>query len=200
MVIETSVWIYWCFCLIAAALVISNRESISALLSPDSCSRRPNKGRLISIALAWIASMLTVAAYILFTQKLADGSYRLTDVVVFALLNGILEQFMFVFWFLLGCWLMRKVTRRPLLVFLGGYFAFVAYSGPIHILFWFKILPQNVPAAAPMAVLFTTMSLLWMWVFWRYRGLASVISMHIVIDFLMTSHLHSDFFAAVAMR
>src|SRR5262249_20609618 len=120
-------------------------------------------------------------------------------IVLFALFNGVLEQFMFVFWFLLGCWLVRKATGSPLLVFLGGYFAFFAYSGPIHMLFWIRVLPQNVPPA-PIGALFTAMSLLWMWLFWRYRGLLAISVMHIVIDFLMTSHLHSHLFASVGIR
>ena len=54
--------------------------------------------------------MLAAIGYVVLTRKDAAGFYQVQDLTVFALLNGSLEQLMFVFWFLLGC-LVGKLLR-----------------------------------------------------------------------------------------
>ena len=45
-----------------------------------------------------------------------------------------------------------------------------------------------------MAVALAAMSLVWMWLAWRYRAIVAIIAMHMAIDFLTAGHLHFTWF------
>ncbi|NJM68708.1 MAG: hypothetical protein HC851_25130 [Acaryochloris sp. RU_4_1] len=191
MAIESIVWIYWLCCLAATALMISNRTVVYGLLSPASELPYQDKGYPISLILGWLATLATSIAYVLFTRKYETGTYEIADLVAFSVSNGILEQFMFIFWFLLGCYIGKiLVPNRPKFIFTSGYISYAIFSGLIHVLFWIQVLPAHKPVTVLMALLLSTMSLLWMWLVWRYRALLSIIAMHIVIDFLTIGHLN----------
>lgn len=56
-----------------------------------------------------------------------------------------------------------------------------------------KVLPPHQPVSL-MALALATMSLVWMWLAWRYRAIVAIITMHMAIDFLTTGHLHFTWF------
>ncbi len=194
MAIETNFWIYWLFCTIATLLVINGRKFADQLLSPHSTPEQEKKGYLRTLLLGWIATLLTAGIYVLFTVKQAAGYYHLADLVAFSTLNGVLEQFMFIFWFLLGCYVGRqKFQNHPIRIFICGYISYVLYSGLIHPLFWFQVLPKHEPFL-PMIFILPLMSAVWMWLLWRYRAVTAIVAMHIAIDFLTIGHLHFPWF------
>ncbi|MEO1403570.1 MAG: hypothetical protein AAFV72_20310, partial [Cyanobacteria bacterium J06635_1] len=126
-----------------------------------------------------------------------DGPYELTDLTLFSIANGVLEQLMFVFWFLVGSYLGgRLFPKQPLRSFGMGYLSYVIYSGLIHPLFWVRVLPSHEPFL-PMIGILPLMSLFWMWLLWRYRAVTAIVAMHIVIDFLTIGHLHFPWFEAL---
>ncbi|KST65229.1 hypothetical protein [Mastigocoleus testarum] len=194
MMIETSLWVYWLFCLLAMILVISNRKYIYSLLSPDSESSQ-DKGYVIFMILGWLVTLAVSIAYVLFTRKYETGSYNISNLITFSILNGILEQFMFIFWFLLGCYVAIKITpSKPKLTFTFGYISYAIFSGLIHALFWVQVLPSHKPVTVIMALGLGTMSLIWMWLAWRHRAIMAIIAMHIVIDFITVGHLNFAWF------
>ena len=194
MYIELPIWIYWLFCAIATFLVISNRKFAYKLLSPESASSHQDRGYAISLLLGWGTTLLASVIYILFTIKNETGPYKLPDLVSFSLLNGVLEQFMFIFWFLVGCYLAQKrFPKQSIAIFILGYMSYCLYSGIIHPLFWFQVLPDHEPFT-PMALILPFMSAFWMWLLWRYRAVTAIIAMHIVVDFLAVGHLHFTWF------
>lgn len=197
MAIETSIWIYWLFCAIATILVISNRKFAYTLLSPALDSPQKERNKTIFLILGWGFTFLASAIYILFTVKIQPGGYELPGLISFSLLNGILEQYMFVFWFLIGCYLaQKKFPKHSILIFVLGYVGYFLYSGAIHPLFWFQVLPEHEPFL-PMAFILPFMSLFWMWLYWRYQAIVAIIAMHIAIDFITVGHLHFSWFEAL---
>ena len=194
MAIEANIWIYWLFCAIATIIVITKRKFAYTLLSPALDSPQKEQNKTLFLILGWTATLLTSAIYILFTVKKETGAYELPDLISFSLLNGILEQFMFVFWFLLGCYLaQQKFPKDSIIIFVLGYLGYFLYSGAIHPLFWFQVLPEHQPFM-PMVFILPFMSLFWMWLLWRYQAIVAIIAMHIAIDFLTVGHLHFNWF------
>ena len=194
MAIETNIWIYWFFCAIATFWVISNQKFAYTLLSPALNSPQKEQNKTIFLILGWVGTFLASAIYILFTVKTKTGAYELPDLISFSILNGVLEQFMFVFWFLIGCYLaQKKFSSHSILIFVLGYLSYFLYSGAIHPLFWFQVLPEHEPFL-PMLFILPLMSFFWMWLFWRYQAIVAIIAMHIAIDFLTVGHLHFPWF------
>jgi chlorophyllide a hydrolase len=194
MAIEMSIWIYWLACGLATILLLINRQSIPKLLSPFLDSPQRQKGYSLALILGWSATLLAAFGYVLLTRKEVSGSYQIQDLLLFSLLNGILEQLMFVFWFLLGCWIGKQLgIQSPWKNFGLGFLSYSIYSGAIHALFWFKVLPAHQPSLVMPFILFI-MSLVWMWLFWRYRAVVAIIAMHMVIDFLTIGHLNFPWF------
>ncbi|MDM9383805.1 hypothetical protein QUB80_24275 [Chlorogloeopsis sp. ULAP01] len=200
MAIETSIWIYWLLCLLATILIVANRNFVDKLLSPYSKSFYLDKGYTTFLILGWITTFMASSVYILFTRKYEIGTYEISDLLLFSVMNGVLEQFMFIFWFLLGCYLGHIiVSKNHKLIFLFGYISYFIFSGLIHALFWTKVLPLHQPATVVMISALTTMSLIWMWLAWRYRAVVAIIAMHILIDFLMIGHLHFTWFDSLQL-
>lgn len=199
MAIETNVWIYWSFCAVAMLLVIFGREKISIpLLSPNSISFQKDRGYFMSLGWGWGATMLAAAGYILFTQKYETGNYEIPDLLLFSFSNGVLEQFMFIFWLLIGCYIGKLyVPQKPKISFIFGFIVYAVFSGLIHAFFWTTVLPPHKPVSVVMALVLTMMSMAWMWLFWRYRAVAAIISMHIFVDFFMIGHLHFTWFESL---
>ena len=194
MAIETNIWIYWFVCAIGTLLIIYNRQLVNTLLSPALKYPYKDHNKTLFLILGWIFTFLASAIYILFTVKKEAGTYELADLISFAFLNGILEQFMFVFWFLLGCYLARqKLPQYSILVFILGYLSYFIFSGGIHFLFWFQVLPEHDPFT-PVVPILSVMSFFWMWLFWRYRAMMAIITMHIALDFFSIGHLHFNWF------
>ncbi len=200
MALETSLWIYWLLCGVAAAVLFVNRQAIPLLLSPDSAVEPARqKGYLGAVVLGWSATFLAAAGYILLTKKEIVGAYQLPDLAAFTLFNGVLEQLMFVFWFLGGCLVAKLLgIQSGWKIFGLGFLGYSIYSGFIHGLFWVSVLPSHdISDFAIVRVgLLLLMSLSWMWLFWRYRAIVAIVCMHIVIDFLTVGHLHSTWFDA----
>ncbi len=198
MAIELSLWIYWAFCAVAAVLLWANRPFALSLLSPESGSSR--QGYALALGGGWGATLGTAAIYVLFTVKTLEGPYRIQDLAVFSLLNGVLEQLMFVLWFLLGCFLARQwFPDRSLWGFVSGYLSYVIYSGLIHPFFWFAVLPEHEPFL-PMVMILPLMSFFWMWLYWRYQDLSGIIGMHVVIDLITVGHLHFSWFESIQIN
>jgi hypothetical protein len=192
--IEVPFWIYWLVCGLPTLLVLFNTPQVLKLISDKVDSPCQRKGYIPSLIGAWAASLLAAICYVLFTHKQVIGFYRIQDLVIFSLLNGILEQFMFVFWFLLGCWLGHLWGIQSAWKIFGlGFLSYCIYSGGIHALFWVKVLPFHQPALV-MPLVLMIMSLGWMWMFWRYRAITAIIFMHMVVDFLTIGHLHFTWF------
>lgn len=200
MMIESALWIYWLLCGVAAAVIVAYWQKLPLLLSPAISDTPPQKtGYISAVSLAWGATLLAAVGYILLTRKEIIGPYQLPDLAVFTVLNGVLEQLMFVFWFLAGCLLGRWLgVRSGWKIFVLGFLSYSVYSGFIHGWFWVSILPSHdISEYALVRVgLLLLMSLSWMWVFWRYRAIAAIICMHIFIDFFSIGHLHSTWFDA----
>ncbi|MEO0397348.1 MAG: hypothetical protein AAF243_15375 [Cyanobacteria bacterium P01_A01_bin.137] len=191
--IEPEIWIYWGCCLISALLVwaLRYRPVAAGLISPEVDER---DGYLSALTVGWGVTLLTSAIYVLFTQKYVDGDYRFIDLTLFSIANGVLEQLMFVFWFLVGSYLgQRLFPKHPIRSFWTGYLSYVIYSGLIHPLFWVRVLPSHEPFL-PMIGILPLMSLFWMWLLWRYQAVAAIVAMHVVIDFLTIGHLHFPWF------
>jgi chlorophyllide a hydrolase len=194
MAIAASIWIYWLACGVATTLLVINQQQISNLLSPDLELPQPQPGYRLTLMLGWAATLLAAIAYISFTHKQVAGTYHIQDLVIFSLLNGVLEQLMFICWFLLGCWFAHQFNiKRSWQIFGLGFLSYAIYSGAIHALFWIKVLPDHQPAVV-MPFILVIMSLAWMWLFWRYRAIVAMIAMHIAIDFLTVGHLHFPWF------
>jgi chlorophyllide a hydrolase len=192
--IEAAIWIYWGFCLIAAIFILANRQFIKTLLSSDSNTSENYTGFALSLSCGWITTLLVSTIYVLFTVKKEMGFYHLSDLITFSLVNGIVEQLMFIFWFIVGCFFGQKLfLKHPILIFISGYFIYCIYSGLIHVFFWVPVLPSHEPFA-PMVVILPFMSLFWMWLFWRYQAIFSILFMHVAIDFLTIGHLHFSWF------
>jgi hypothetical protein len=197
MAIETSIWIYWLFCAIAMLLVIGKREFAYPFLSPDLSSPQKDKHYAIALILGWISTFIAATAYVLFTRKYETGNYKIPDLLVFSFSNGILEQFMFVFWLLLGCYLGKLYApNSPKLIFTFGYISYAIFSGLIHAFFWVTVLPHHEPVSL-MPVALAVMSLFWMWLFWRYQALLPIIAMHAVIDLFTIGHLNFTWFESL---
>ncbi|MEM9008600.1 MAG: hypothetical protein AAGE59_34460 [Cyanobacteria bacterium P01_F01_bin.86] len=192
MAIALPLWIYWAFCLVATGLLLSNRMLSQSLLSPMASISR--QGYFPTMLISWFVTLATAAIYILFTVKQVEGNYEVPDLLIFSGLNGTLEQCMFVLWFLVGCFVgQRLFPKSPWAIFGSGYISYVLYSGLIHPLFWFPVLPQHDPFW-PMVFILPVMSIFWMWLYWRYQALLEIIAMHIVIDWLTVGHLHFPWF------
>jgi hypothetical protein len=199
MAIEGQIWIYWLMCGVATTLLVLNRQQISSLLSPELALPQPRPGYRWALILGWIATLLAAMAYVLLTHKQVAGTYRIQDLVLFASLNGALEQLMFIGWFLLGCWIAHRLNIKLSWQMFGlGFFSYAIYSGAIHALFWVKVLPAHEPAVI-MPFLLVGMSLAWMWLFWRYRAIVTIVAMHIAIDFLTVGHLHFPWFESLSL-
>ncbi|MBW4430922.1 MAG: hypothetical protein KME28_04075 [Pelatocladus maniniholoensis HA4357-MV3] len=195
MVIKTSICIYWLFCFIAMMLIITNRKYIYSLLNPSFESPDKEKGYKVSLLLGWIVTLAASGAYISFTRKYETGNYEIIDLIVFSVFNGILEQFMFIFWFFLGCYIGKIISSsNNKLIFTLGYISYAMFSGIIHALFWIKVLPSHEPAIIIMPVFLSIMSLVWMWLVWRYRAVMAIIIMHMFIDFITVGHLNFAWF------
>ena len=204
MAIEINVWIYWLFCVIAMSLIIIYRTSwTQPLLSQPAATTQTttqtatNKGKNYSIALSlgWLSTVIAAIGYILFIHKYENGNYEIPDVLMFSVSNGILEQFMFVFWLLIGCYLGKLFAPdHPRVIFGLGFTVYAVFSGLIHAFFWTTVLPPHEPVSVWMALVLTVMSFLWMWLFWRHQAILAIISMHIFVDFFMISHLHFTWF------
>ena len=200
MAIETNIWIYWFFGAIATILVISNRKFVAPLLSPSLNSPQKNKNYRIYLILGWISTLIAATGYILFTRKYETGAYEIPELLVFSFSNGVLEQFLFIFWLLLGCYLGKLYApKSPWLIFTCGYISYAIFSGLIHAFFWTTVLPRHEPVSVIMAITLSIMSLVWMWLFWRYQAVGAIIAMHIVIDFLMIGHLHFTWFEPIQL-
>ncbi len=218
MALEGTIWIYCFFCGLATAVLIANRSRVSVLLSPvlagsaisttyedDNNKGDKNavysavyRGYPLAIALGWLTTALAAISYIVLTQKEAIGTYSIPDLALFTLLNGALEQFMFIGWFLLGCLLAKSLGAKASWQIFGlGFFIYSMYSGFIHALFWTTVWPAHLLNFIVIRVCFLTlMSISWMWLFWRYRAVGPIICMHMVIDFFTIGHLHFNWFDA----
>jgi chlorophyllide a hydrolase len=194
MAIELGIWIYWLFCSIAAIVVIQNRSVAQELLSTESVTLRNSREYFLFLALGWLITLLAGAGYVLLTHKYDEGDYQFTDLIAFSFVNGALEQFMFVFWFLLGCYVGKlKVPDSPRLIFVFGYLGYAIFSGLIHAYFWVRVLPSHEPALV-MPFALAAMSLSWMWLIWRYQAVIAIIAMHVTIDFITVGHLNFPWF------
>lgn len=194
MAIEPSIWAYWACCLVAASVLVARRNVVARLLGAGPRLAFQGKGYRGAVLLGWLLTLLAAATYVLFTRKNETGTYSIADLLTFAILNGVLEQLMFVFWFLCGCYFARLRAASEKLVFLAGYLSYFSFSGLIHAFYWVQVLPAHVPVTLPMVVLLAATSLAWMWAYWRYRAVVAIIAMHIVMDFLMIGHLHAKWF------
>jgi chlorophyllide a hydrolase len=195
MKIELSVWIYWAVCLAAATTVVLNREFAYGLLRSPTAQVFPRYGYGSSLTIAWVLTLLAAGSYVALTHKQQTGSYDAADLIAFAVLNGVLEQFMFIFWFLLGCYLTRVWrANHPIAEFFVGYLTYAIYSGVIHAWFWMGVLPPHVPNRIVTVPSLSIMALSWMWLLWRYRAVVAIIVMHVTMDMLMIGHLHSHWF------
>jgi chlorophyllide a hydrolase len=193
--IETSIWIYWGCCLLAAGFLVAKRNAVQCLLGPGPKLSSKSKGYWRSLLTGWALTLLAAASYVVFTRKSETGTYSIVDLSTFAILNGVLEQLMFIFWFLCGCYVARLAApAREKFVFALGYSSYFTFSGLIHGVYWVKVLPAHVPVTLLMVLLLAATSLAWMWAYWRYRAVGAIIAMHIVMDFLMIGHLHSNWF------
>ena len=133
MAIETNIWIYWLFCAIATIAIVKNREFVEPLLSPSLNSPQKAQNYKISLIVGWIITLMATIAYILFTRKYETGAYEIPDLLVFSVCNGVLEQFMFIFWLLLGCYVGKLYAPNiPKLIFTFGYISHAIFSGIIH--------------------------------------------------------------------
>lgn len=193
--IEISIWIYWLFCTIATLLILANKSFAYSLLSPEANASHQKKGYTTFLLLGWGTTLFAAIVYILFTVKNETGPYELPDLISFSFLNGVLEQFMFIFWFLFGCYFaQKKFPKQSISIFILGYITYCLYSGLVHPFFWFEVLPDHDPFTL-MALILPFMSAFWMWLLWRYKAVVAIIAMHIVIDFLTVGHLHFTWFA-----
>jgi chlorophyllide a hydrolase len=193
--IQITIWIYWLCCLIAASLIIFNKKFVDELLYPQGDDLQQKTGYGLYLLAGWIVTIVTSTAYVLLTKKYTPGDYGISDLVVFSISNGILEQFMFIFWFLLGCYIGKVFApKSPKIIFISGYSGYAIFSGFIHALFWVSVLPAHKPVTLIMALLLAIMSLIWMWLVWRYRAVVAIMGMHIVIDFLTVGHLNFPWF------
>jgi chlorophyllide a hydrolase len=198
MLIGTSVWCYWLVCGCATSLLWMNWQHIPSLLGPAFGQCHSRQDYIQTVLVGWVTTLLTAIVYILFTHKQASGGYRFFDLLTFSFLNGVLEQLMFAFCFLVGCWLGCCFDLRPWQIFGTGFFCFCIYAGLIHGLFWVTVLPSHYIVDAigiPFAVLLL-MSFVWMQLLWRHRAITAIITMHIFLDFLTIGHLHFSWFEA----
>jgi chlorophyllide a hydrolase len=192
--IEAGIWIYWLFCLIALIVVIQNRSAAQELLSTEAVTLRNSREYFLFLTLGWLTTLLAGVGYVLLTHKYDEGNYRFTDLIAFSFVNGALEQFMFIFWFLLGCYVGKlKVPDSPRLIFVFGYLGYAIFSGLIHAYFWIRVLPSHEPALI-MPFALAAMSLSWMWLIWRYQAVIAIIAMHVTIDFITVGHLNFPWF------
>lgn len=181
----------------ATLLLIANRSLAYKILTADGKLRVDRQGYYLALMLGWLSTGLTAAIYILFTYKYVNGPYDLAALATFSCLNGTLEQGMFIFWFIVGAYSgVVLIPNRPKLFFGLGFFSYVVYSGLIHPLFWFSVLPAHEPFL-PMVAILPLMSLSWMWLLWRYQAIAAIVAMHIGIDFLTVGHLHFSWFESL---
>ena len=198
MAIETSIWIYWGFCALTMLAIVLNKPLVYSLLSTKTNSFYKNNNYKILLIAGWIATFLASISYILLTSKSEAGTYKIIDLLAFSFLNGILEQFMFFFWFLLGCYLAKPWnTKNSTWIFISGYVSYAIFSGFIHAFFWMNSLPEHQPATGIVVPLLAIMSCIWMWLFWQYRVVLPIIMMHIFVDFLMIGHLHFPWFESI---
>jgi chlorophyllide a hydrolase len=198
MAIETNIWIYWLFCTIAMLVIILNEPFAQSLINTKAISTYENKKYKILLIAGWIATFFASISYILLTSKNEAGTYQISDLIAFSFLNGILEQFMFFFWFLLGCYLAKPwTTKNSKWIFISGYVSYAVFSGLIHALFWMNSLPEHQPATGIVVPLLSIMSYVWMWLFWKYKAILPIIAMHIFVDFFMIGHLHFSWFESV---
>jgi hypothetical protein len=178
-------------------VLASSTDSSSLATAAEETNPVLKDGYGLAIALGWGTTLLAAVGYILLTQRDAVGAYHIQDLIVFTLFNGPLEQLMFIGWFLLGCLVARAMGVRSTWKIFGlGFLTYSIYSGFIHALFWVAVLPTHqVSEFVFIRIgLLTVMSLSWMWLFWRYRAIGTIICMHMVIDFLTIGHLHFHWF------
>lgn len=190
--IELPFWIYWLCCGLATGILTLKWSRWSPLLAPRS-AHRSGLGYGVLLICGWLATLAAGICYVMFTEKRGDGSYQLPDLVLFSCVNGILEQGMFIFWFILGLLLAERwQITRPSWRFTLGFASYSLYSGLIHALFWTRFLPDHSPAGGLMVCLLVVMSGIWMGLVWRYQAIVSVGLMHILVDFITVGHLHFD--------
>ncbi len=197
--IELPFWIYWICCGLVSGVLVLNWPRWVQLLEPPSVDRS-GPGYVALLIFGWLSTLGTGICYVLFTQKLVNGPYQVPDLVTFSCVNGILEQGMFIFWFILGLLLAERLRiTRPIWRFTLGFVSYSLYSGLIHSLFWSQFLPDHIPAGGLIVCLLLVMSGIWMGLVWRYQAIVSIVLMHIVVDFITVGHLHFHWFEGLSL-
>lgn len=200
MAIETNIWLYWLTCALAMLIIVFNKPLVYSLLNSKTNFEEKNSNYNILLIAGWIATFIASISYVLFTSKNEVGVYQIPDLLAFSVLNGILEQFMFFFWFLLGCYFAKLwVAKNSIWIFISGYVTYAVFSGFIHALFWMNALPEHQPATGIVVPLLSIMSYIWMWLFWKYKAIVPIILMHILVDIITISHLHYPWFESLQL-
>ncbi|KER09809.1 MAG: hypothetical protein HY22_09590 [[Candidatus Thermochlorobacteriaceae] bacterium GBChlB] len=191
--------IYWAIGVICAIFFLGEE-----LLQPKSRSKEDSWRR----NLLFFFSLLIVLAntYIYYNATSNGGRpLDLVSIVVFSILNGACETFIFLAVFKLGEALMKNFTDKSPYLFMSGVLMFMVFSGAIHGLFWINALPPHVVSISdlpPDKVIFKqlffpfqiALVLVWSAMYFFFRDVWSVVALHTIVDAGVVYSIHYSLF------
>ena len=140
------------------------------------------------------ALAVTILQQVLYFKRTttAERPLSLFALVVFPVVNGVLETFLFFLAFDTGV----HLAPSPAAQFLSGFLVFSLYSGLIRAFMWDKLVfPKHINKTSPISLGLmleglTLMSFTWMLLYFKYRAVKCVILLHILTDICACLAIH----------
>jgi hypothetical protein len=191
--------IYWAIGVICAVFFLGEE-----LMQPKSLSKEDSWRRNL---LFFFSLLIVLANTYIYYNATSNGGRPLDPVslVVFGILNGACETFIFLAVFKLGEALMQNFTDKPPYVFMSGVLMFMVFSGAIHGLFWINALPPHVVSISDLPadkVIFKqlffpfqiALVLVWSAMYFFFRDVWSVVALHTIVDAGVVYSIHYSLF------
>ena len=188
---------YWAVGIICAILFLGDELFPEKTTSTD-------RSTSIKRNFLFLVSLLVVAANIYVYYNSTSNGGRPFDVmsmIIFAVLNGSCETFVFLAIFKLGENMMRNFTDKSPYLFLGGILMFMVFSGFIHDVLWINALPPHVIPLSEMPpdkVIFkqlffplqVALVLCWSALYFFFRDVWGIVFLHAVVDAGVVYSIH----------
>lgn len=188
---------YWTIGIICAIFFLSE-ELFPQKQTP------PDRDTATKRNLLFLASFIIVLANIYVYYNATSNGNRPFDpvtFVIFAILNGSCETFVFLAVFKLGEKMMRNFTDKAPYLFLGGILLFMVFSGFIHGVLWINALPPHVIPISelpPDKVIFKqlffpfqiALVLCWSALYFFFKDVWGIVALHMIVDAGVVYSIH----------
>ncbi len=191
--------IYWAIGVICAVFFLGEE-----LMQPKPLSKEDSWRRNF---LFFFSLLIVLANVYIYYNATSNGGrpLDLVSLVIFGILNGACETFIFLAVFKLGETLMKNFTDKSPYLFMSGVLMFMVFSGAIHGLFWINALPPHVVSISdlpPDKVIFKqlffpfqiALVLVWSALYFFFRDVWSVVALHTIVDAGVVYSIHYSLF------